>query len=507
MPKPTIQAAYDHLTRGALAEAEAMCRSLLTLSQGRDSQAWTVLGMIMRQHGKLVESEAAYRAAIAQAPNNVIAHHNLGALLSQLERAEEALSELERASALGLTARELQINRGRALMQLYRTAEAEAAYAQAMALDPRDPMAQSTLAQIRHMRGDRDFARDMAHAARANPEHFPLQLAYGDLLRRAGDLAAAEGHLRALASRSAGAPEIRGALAGVLHEAGRLKEAEIEALEAAQARPHDAGLIEALVGIELALGRAREAVPFIRAQRERQPDEQRWIAYEATAARLLGEPAYSQLYDYERFVRVYDLEPPPGFSSMEQFNAALTQTLRKRHIFATHPLDQSLRNGSQTARSLVTEREPLIQALLAAFTGPLDRYCAELGTQEGHPLSRRNRGRIALQGCWSVELRRNGYHVNHVHPQGWISSAYYVSVPAEAEDPVQKSGWIKFGEPGMPVPGASAAHYVQPRAGRLVLFPSYMWHGTNAIQGDEPRLTVAFDAIPIPAAGMPGPNS
>ena len=33
-------------------------------------------------------------------------------------------------------------------------------------------------------------------------------------------------------------------------------------------------------------------------------------------------------------------------------------------------------------------------------------------------------------------------------------------------------------------------------AGRLVLFPSYMWHGTTPITGDAPRLTIAFDAVP-----------
>jgi hypothetical protein len=36
---------------------------------------------------------------------------------------------------------------------------------------------------------------------------------------------------------------------------------------------------------------------------------------------------------------------------------------------------------------------------------------------------------------------------------------------------------------------------VQPRAGRLVLFPSYMWHGTSPIHGPVPRTTIAFDAL------------
>jgi hypothetical protein len=93
-------------------------------------------------------------------------------------------------------------------------------------------------------------------------------------------------------------------------------------------------------------------------------------------------------------------------------------------------------------------------------------------------------------------MRRGGFHLNHVHPLGWLSSAYYVSVPAEVEDASARSGWIKFGEPRFPMPGATAGLFVQPKPGRLVLFPSYMWHGTNAIQGDEPRTSIAFDAVP-----------
>jgi hypothetical protein len=37
---------------------------------------------------------------------------------------------------------------------------------------------------------------------------------------------------------------------------------------------------------------------------------------------------------------------------------------------------------------------------------------------------------------------------------------------------------------------------VAPRPGRLVLFPSMMWHGTTPFAGDDDRLTVAFDVVP-----------
>jgi hypothetical protein len=237
-------------------------------------------------------------------------------------------------------------------------------------------------------------------------------------------------------------------------------------------------------------------VPLIRTERQRRPHDLRWVTFEAMAARLLDHPLYQRLYDYERLVRVYELQPPPGWGSMAQINTAVREALRSRHCLATHPLDQSLRNGTQTLRNLLAERDPAIQALLSAFAEPIASYCASVGADAEHPLTVRNRGAAALHGCWSVELRRNGFHVNHFHPEGWLSSAYYVSLPPEVNDSRTRSGWLKFGEPRLPVPGLTADHFVQPREGRLVLFPSYMWHGTNAITGDEPRLTVAFDAVP-----------
>ncbi len=45
-------------------------------------------------------------------------------------------------------------------------------------------------------------------------------------------------------------------------------------------------------------------------------------------------------------------------------------------------------------------------------------------------------------------------------------------------------------------PKLEAEHFVKPPPGLLVLFPSYMWHGTVPFSGEAPRLTVAFDLIP-----------
>jgi hypothetical protein len=323
-----------------------------------------------------------------------------------------------------------------------------------------------------------------------------LQALLAEVLWRSGDMNAAETVLRDLLSRKGPNGPTSAMLASVLQEAGRLREAESLALEAAAVAPTDAVVLETLVSIMLSCGNAADALPFIRAHRMRMPDSQAWVAYEATAARLLGHELYTKWYDYDRLVQIFDLEAPPGWSSMRELNAALIEALAASHAFRNHPLDQSLRHGTQTARSLLSDPNPAVKAILQAFEAPIEQYRRMMGHDPLHPLSARNHGAAQFTGAWSVRLRRQGYHVNHFHPDGWISSAYYVEVPPEAADPKAQSGWIKFGEPRYEVPGAGAERFIQPLPGRLVLFPSYMWHGTTAIHGDQPRMSIAFDVKP-----------
>ena len=123
---------------------------------------------------------------------------------------------------------------------------------------------------------------------------------------------------------------------------------------------------------------------------------------------------------------------------------------------------------------------------------------ARMDDKSDHPLSSRRADGFRFAGSWSSRLRDQGFHTNHIHPMGWISSCYYVAVPDTVEDEAARQGWIKFGEPSFAARLAEPVRRaVKPVAGRLVLFPSYMWHGTVPFHGDSARTTIAFDAIPV----------
>ena len=114
-------------------------------------------------------------------------------------------------------------------------------------------------------------------------------------------------------------------------------------------------------------------------------------------------------------------------------------------------------------------------------------------------MRRRNNGRWRFNGSWSVRLHSSGYHANHTHPRGWISSACYIELPDCMSDGHSDEGILTFGEPGIATSPALGAEYsVRPEAGMLVLFPSYFWHGTVPFRSPQARLTVAFDAVPEP---------
>jgi len=284
------------------------------------------------------------------------------------------------------------LKRAGRLMELGDFEAAEREYARGVALDPSEPNAQFGLARLRYMRGDAQFARDLAAAAAGDRSNGSLQWQFANVLRHSGDLAGAEVLLRDLMARMGSAPELRSSLATVLLAAGRLEEAEIEARAAATARPTDVGILRNWVAVLLSAGRVTDALPVIRAQRARAPLDTAWIADEATAARLIGDSAYTVLYDYERFVRVYDLEPPQGWRSMAELNARLETLLTARHALMRQPFDQSMRFGTQTIGDLRQDSDEAIQAVLRAFVEPITEYRARLGDDEGHPLSARNRG-------------------------------------------------------------------------------------------------------------------
>lgn len=254
---------------------------------------------------------------------------------------------------------------------------------------------------------------------------------------------------------------------------------------------HDAALGRWRVRHLLRVGEIEATVALIDRELQRDQSVELW-AYAATAWRLAGDQRSEWLEGDERLVRPTDLS-----DSLPPLDK-LADTLRSLHVAKGEYLDQSVRGGTQSDGPLLSRIDPVIRHLRNAIVGAVESYVAKLPPKdEQHPLLRQRRGRrVRFSGSWSVRLRSEGHHSNHVHPLGWISSALYVALPERAPVEAEDAGWLTLGEPdrklGVDLP---PWRKVEPKPARLVLFPSWMWHGTVPFAEGE-RLTVAFDVAP-----------
>lgn len=246
----------------------------------------------------------------------------------------------------------------------------------------------------------------------------------------------------------------------------------------------------------IGLGNYDYAKGIISHQMKTMPNDQYWLAMYATLQRLMGEN-YKYLYDYNQFIKSYELPIPKNHNSQGSYLTSLKSALLKLHEYETAPLDQSLRNGSQTRSNLVHLDIPEIRSFFTSIELCIHEYVQGLPNDLKHPFLRRKTENPRVISAWSVKLTGTGFHVNHVHPEGWISSAFYVDVPDGTEKDPDKKGWIKFGQPSFDIPGLDAEHFIAPAPGKLVLFPSYMWHGTIPTADKTLRLTLPFDVLPV----------
>ncbi len=440
------------------------------------------------------------RQQLKLTPGDRVAWHNLAAAEGDLGRAVEAEAAARRAIALGLEAPETRLVLARALQSLGQLDDAERAFSDAIGRRATYADAHRDLAQLVWMRTahvDRALSR-LDRALRSAPADPGLHAVRAVVLEFAGDTEAA------LASAEAGlanAPDDKELLRLAAHASAQLGRTDAALAHAARAAKGAAdGSSEQVAWCEalLAAGRTDEAADVAAALVRAQPGNQYAVALQATVWRLLGDARYRALYDYDALVREQMLEPPQGWSTLDAFLVDAAAELDQLHLFESHPLQQSVRGGGQRPLQALEFARPVIAALFASIGSAVRAHLAAIGAGDG-PMRSRNRGNGAIAGAWSVRLRSGGYHADHVHPRGWLSSACYIALPSAIGrgDGGDHSGWLRLGRPAVVTqPPLEAERFIQPRPGLLVLFPAYMWHGVEPFVDTQPRLTVAFDVVP-----------
>jgi len=515
----------------------------------RDAQLANNLGNLLGRMGEAEAALAAYDAAIAAAPRFAPARLHRAMILDQLGRYDEARDELAALDGIEPPT----ISRLMALASVERNSGnfrvAAAALDRIMAIDPAHSLARHARARLAIDLGEPDASARFQQAIAAEPHNRDLLIG---AIAAAETAALRQGAIDRLRDAVAADPawrEGQSALAAALWEEGE-RDAYTAHYEAAiTARPTDADLWQGYVGavakaddfaaaadlclraeratrdpafatagfsflsasgrmeeadailarlpsdalqpMALAKHRLRQRDPqaaeaLLAIETERAPDDITAWALRGIAWQLLGDRRFDWLNRQEGLVSVDALPLAPDEIS------SIADRLRALHASSTIRVNQSVRGGTQTLGNLFDRTEPEIATLSQAITDAVDRYRNLLPPFDPtHPILKHRDTPFAFRGSWSVRLTDGGFHVQHMHPQGIVSAASYWAVPDARAD--TRAGLLEIGgTPAYLALDLPPMLRVEPKVGRLVLFPSTLHHGTSPFPAGE-RISVAFD--------------
>jgi Flp pilus assembly protein TadD len=417
---------------GQSRRALTMCRELLALQPMR-SDLLSFAGTLAFKLGDMDEAAALHRRAVAAKPDAADFHYNLGSALGQLGRFEEAAAAYRKALTLRPDFWQAHHNLGNALRTLGRLAEAVESYRRGLACH--------TTAE-----GERD-----------------LGIALHDLRQLDGAIAAYRrslalpGHRVDVYSNLANALMERGDFQAALDVCGRYLAIEPANIEA--------------------------------------------LALKALALHELGDDEEARaLLDFDRFVRIIDfIEPPAAFPDLAAFNQALAAHVEAHPTLGVPPRhDPKYHNDAlEITGELFAEPKGPMAAFETMMRDALIRYIGTIRRDPPHPFIERLPKKWVLS-CWATRLAGQGHLDPHIHFAGYIGGVYYPLLPDIVAQPGESgAGWFELGRPPerFCCHAEPLARRIQPKEGRLLLFPGYFFHNTIPFVSTQRRISIAFDLM------------
>ena len=437
----------------------------------------------LREAQNLTAAEAEFAAAAACYPGDPALAFGLAQ--TRYELGDPAADLFACAAALAPDNLDIVRNQALALISEGRAEAARSLLEAGLARQPGWLDGHKALATLNWTSGNRAaFSDHLAPACRAQPRNAALWLAWFRNLAQARDWAGASAVLDQAEQQLGTTPAIQVSRLFVAVESGA---PEAAALIAATAQFR--GDVCSLCRIRHALrsgdpARAvAEALPHSTG-----PSAMLYWPYLSLAWRLLGDTRAQWLDQPDCLIQTFDC----GWNAAEL--SELAEVLRGLHTAAAPYLEQSVRGGTQTDRSVLLRREAPLQRIKARLLELIRHYVDALPPHDpAHPLLSAPRGPLLIEGSWSVRLAQQGYNVAHTHALGWLSTAFYIALPDPDQMGAPPAGHIAFGQPpaelNLPL---EPYRTIAPVIGRLAVFPSTMWHATAPFEQGE-RLVIAFD--------------
>ncbi len=380
----------------------------------------------------------------------------------RLPRPNPAL--LREAVARRPDAAELHERLGRALAAEGRHEDALESFRRALELEPARRSAHAALADgLDRLGRHAEAAEEYRRLAQAHPERPGLHLGLGRALRHL------DGH----------GAEARAAFETALRLA-----------------PGDYRVLHHLVHYMVLEGAVEEALALCDRQQDAAPADAGVLALRSQLLVATGRhERAAALMDFDGLLKVSELDAPEGHADTEAFNEALARSIRANRGLEFEPRGRTTVGGDQADLSGHGDRPEaaLFRRVRSAMEAYREEVLAAGPTDHPFRVGAPSRARLSM---WTVVLREGGHQGAHIHPGGWVSAVYYVTIPdGDPEDvgPLVVGGSDPSLELEFETPPETRR--VVPRPGLLVLFPAFYYHHTIPTRTTQERICVAFNMV------------
>ena len=289
-------------------------------------------------------------------------------------------------------------------------------------------------------------------------------------------------------------PRLSRSLGNALRGAGRAAEGLALLVESERLAPADPATLTDLAVALLAAGRPDEArVRFERALGIDPRDQTALAGLYMTASDMGDAAVVDLLVDYPLLLAGQRAEPGDGVDL-----EALRSAVLSHPGLRWEPAGRSTRRGQQSTKLDLGDGSPFAgyAAFVERFVSARIAAIASTPGLAGHPWGAHAPRRWKLQS-WATVLHEDGHQDPHIHPAGWLSGVFYVD--AGDAPPGPQDGSLLFGHPPPATTSAAPKEHRNPaRTGELMTFPSYFFHHTRPYRGSRPRISLAFDVMPLP---------
>lgn len=441
--------------------------------------------------GNLTKAAELYEIVLKLDPKNTTAQHNLATVARRLDKPEFAIDLLQQAEANGLQSFQLYHNLGNAYSDLNILDKAVESYLKAIKLNPYYIDSYENLSSIYTETGlIRESITIFESAIHSGIKSDDMIIALSQKYLRMGQISAAGALLDSSPQLDRTSVAYLSCKARLYHLSGKHQ----DAFKLLKDQPSPTLQLNAA---QYALQINEPSFVFAKMPLLAQSKDTAIMskAYLSLAERLSSRNLHRTSYcDYSILTRSYNLPKTIAGTSSDEFIEMLKNYVSQLHNAKSAPLQQTVNGGTQTRGNILSSDNEYLQELRSFFEESVRQYISEVSAIDGlHEFVVLPSNKFKIVGAWSVFLSDNGYHTNHVHPEGKLSAVFYIDLPSTLNHE-KYEGYLSFGTPNFELKTHLTHEYsVRPEIGKLVIFPSYFWHGTIPFQSDEKRLTIAFD--------------